>query len=170
MSVPSYVKNALFKFQHAPRSTTQHASYPWTRPTYGVKVQMMNDADTLAPLPPTAIKFLQRVIGKFIYYGCAVNSNNLAALRSLSAAQSQVNQVTMESLVWFLNYMATHLIVAVRFYASDMILTNHSDTSYLSETKARSQSGRNFLWATKPPTITCSRMELSSPFAKSCKM
>ena len=43
-------------------------------------------------LPPTPIKFLQRVIRTFIYYGCAVNSTSIVALIYLYAEQSQGTQ------------------------------------------------------------------------------
>ena len=59
MSISGYVNNALLKFQHAPPSTMQYAPSPCIRPIYSETFQMTNDANTLAPLPPTGIKFLQ---------------------------------------------------------------------------------------------------------------
>ena len=87
--MPGFVKNALqlFEFQHAPASTTQYSPSPWTHPTYGTKFQMTNNSNTLAPLPPTGIKFLQRVIENFLYHGHAVVSITLLYLGYLPEAQ-----------------------------------------------------------------------------------
>eukprot|EP00957_Ditylum_brightwellii_P101211 7713087-Ditylum_brightwellii.AAC.1 len=43
-----------------------------------------------------------------------------------------------------LDYCHTHPNAALRFLASDMILILHSDTSYLSEKKARSRAAGHF--------------------------
>jgi hypothetical protein len=41
----------------------------------------------------------------------------------------------------FLDYAATYPNAIITYKASDMILAIHSDTSYLSEPKARSRAG-----------------------------
>ena len=96
---------------------------------------MTNNANISTPIPLTGINFLQRVIGNFLYYGYAVDSIIIVDLRSLSADQSQGIQSTMDSLVWFLDYMSTHPDMTVRFYTSETILTNHIDKSYLFDPK-----------------------------------
>ena len=142
-------KILLFKSQNAPPLATQDASSPWKRLTYGIKAQMTNDSDTLSSLPLTGIKFLRRVIRKFLYYGYAVNSIILVYLISLSVAQSQFTQASMYSLVWFLDYVAMQPNVMVQFYVSGMILTNHSGASYISEPKSISLSGDHFYMGNK---------------------
>jgi hypothetical protein len=44
----------------------------------------------------------------------------------------------------FLDYAATHQDAIITYQASDMVLAIHSDASYLSEPKARSQAGGHF--------------------------
>ena len=44
----------------------------------------------------------------------------------------------------FLDYAATHPDAIIMYRASNMILAAHSDTSYLSELKARSRAGGHF--------------------------
>jgi hypothetical protein len=44
----------------------------------------------------------------------------------------------------FFDYAATHQDAIITYHASDMVLVVHSDTSYLSEPKARSQAGGQF--------------------------
>ena len=84
------------------------------------------------------------MLSKNLYYVPAADSNMIIALIPLSVVQLQVTQATMESLIWFHDYMAMHTDSRVHFYALDMILTNHSDASYLSETKARRWAGGDF--------------------------
>ena len=43
-----------------------------------------------------------------------------------------------------MDYCATHLDAVVRFMASDIIFTLHSDASYLSEPGAKSRAGDHF--------------------------
>ena len=103
---------------------------------------------------PHRNKVLQRVIVNFLYYGCAVYSTTLAALRLLYPDQSQGNQATMDSLIWFIDYMAMQTDAMVRFYSSNMILTNHSDVLYLSWHKARFQSRGHFYLGNKTTNHT----------------
>ena len=44
----------------------------------------------------------------------------------------------------FLDYAASHPDAVLTYRASDMVLTLHSDASYLSEPKARSRAGGHF--------------------------
>ena len=46
ISITGYAKNAWFKFQYAPPSTTQDSPTPWNLQTYVIKLQMTNDANT----------------------------------------------------------------------------------------------------------------------------
>jgi hypothetical protein len=51
---------------------------------------------------------------------------------------------TMERCVQLLDYLVMHAAAKIRFYVSDMIMNIHSDTSYLSENKARSRACGHF--------------------------
>ena len=93
---------------------------------------------------PLQASSFYNVLSKNIYYVQSADSNMIIALSPLSVVQLQVTQVTMEYLIWFCNYMAMHTDSTVHFYALDMILVNHSDASYLSETKARRKSRGDF--------------------------
>ena len=52
------------------------------------------------------------------------------------AAQSQATAITAATVVHLLDYAATHPNATTRYHASDMILYNCSDASFLSELKA----------------------------------
>ena len=66
------------------------------------------------------------------------------ALSTIAAEQSKATEKTAKAVNKLLNYCATHPNAAIRYKASDMILRIHSDTSYLTEPKARSRTGGYF--------------------------
>ena len=79
----------------------------------------------------------------------------LTSLFSWPSAQSPAStgmQNTMMKTKQLMDYLATHLDAAVRFYASDMILNVHSDASYLSKANAHSRACGHFFmgWKADP--------------------
>jgi hypothetical protein len=50
----------------------------------------------------------------------------------------------MKKVRQFLDYDSTHPNAIITYHASDMVLTGHRDTSYLSKSKARSRVGGHF--------------------------
>ena len=66
------------------------------------------------------------------------------ALSSLAAEQAKGTENTAKAIVKLLNYCATHPDAALQCKSSDMILRVHSDTSYLTEPRARSRTGGYF--------------------------
>jgi hypothetical protein len=83
---------------------------------------------------------IQLVVGTFLYYVIAVDPTTmLVAIGSIAATQAKATQATLDAIVHFLNYAASHPDAVIFYHASNMILHNHSDGSYLSEPKARSQ-------------------------------
>jgi hypothetical protein len=60
----------------------------------------------------------------------------------------------MKKVQQFLDYASTHPDVIVTYHVSDMVLAGHSNTSYLSKSKARSRAGGHFFMSNntaKPP-------------------
>jgi hypothetical protein len=68
----------------------------------------------------------------------------LTALSAIASAQVEPTEETMTCCKQFLDYATTHLDAILTYKASDMILVVHSDASYLSKPKARSQAGGHF--------------------------
>jgi hypothetical protein len=79
-----YVPKALTCFQHTSPRIPQHQPYPHAKPTNGAKAQYTEDADTSPPLDKNGKKYIQEVIGTFLYYTRCVNSIMLLALGSLA--------------------------------------------------------------------------------------
>ena len=144
LSMKGYVKKALQRFQHPRPIRPQHSPSKWTPPDYGAKVQLAEPEDTSTALDKAEIKWLQEVIGVFLFYGRAVDNTMLVALGTLASDQSQGTENTKKAAIQLLNYAATHPDAVVRFHKSEMQLHIHSDASYLSEPKARSRAGGFF--------------------------
>ena len=60
----------------------------------------------------------------------------LCALNKIASQQASPTEKTMERVNTFLDYMATHPTAVIRYHASDMVLNEHSDASYLTALKA----------------------------------
>ena len=76
-SMKGYVKQALTELKHI-LSSNRHQSAPSTmrRPDYGAKVQYAYN-DNGVPVEEKRIRRIQSAIGKFLYYGCAINISQL---------------------------------------------------------------------------------------------
>ena len=89
-------------------------------------------------------KYIQEVIGTFLYYGCAVDSTMLTSLSAIASVQAKPTEETITRCKPFLDYSATHQDTILTYKANDMVLVVHRDASYLSEPKARNQAGGFF--------------------------
>ena len=86
-------------------------------------------ADTSSPLDKAGKKFVQEVIGTFLYYARCVDSTMLTALGSLATQQANPTTTTLSKVKQFLDYAATHPDAIVTYQASNMVLAAHSDAS-----------------------------------------
>ena len=84
----------------------------------------------------------------------------LVALNAIATAQAHAITTTMGYIVWLLNYAETHPNATLHYHASNMILHDSNDASYLCEELACSRVGGRFLLAdqlvengNKPPTL-----------------
>jgi hypothetical protein len=92
------------------------------------------------------IRKVQQVVGALLFYARAVDNTLLPGLSTIASEQTQATELTLKRCHQILDYCATNPDAKVCFRASDMILNIHSDASYLSATRARSQvAGYYFL-------------------------
>jgi hypothetical protein len=96
------------------------------------------------------IKQVQCVIGSILYCAQAIDLTVLMALSTIVSKQAKGTESTMKKFKQLLDYLATHPNATVRFYASDMILNIHSNTSYLSKANAHSHACGHFFMRWKP--------------------
>jgi hypothetical protein len=87
----------------------------------------------------TMVKFIQRVIGKFLYYARAIDNTMLDALNDIASLKN-TNQ-TIAATRYFLNYAASNPNSSIIYRASDMIIQADSDAAYLVCAEARSRAG-----------------------------
>ena len=70
-------------------------------------------------------KYIQQVVGSFLYYARAVDMTILHALNLIAAEQADPTVRTMRRVKQLLDYMHTHQDAVIRFHASDMVLNVH---------------------------------------------
>jgi hypothetical protein len=111
---------------------------------YRATVQYAKPDDTSRQLLPAKKKFIQEVIGVCLYYSHMVDSTMLTAISAIASTQAELTEETMARCKQFLAYAATHQDAILTYRRSVMVLTVHSNASYLSKPKAHSQAGRHF--------------------------
>ena len=144
VSMPGYCEEASQRFQHEMPKKRQNQPYPHIERKYGAKQQYAEDEDTSPTLNKEQKKFIQEVIGVFLYYARAVDCTMLPALGDLATQQANPTENTMRNVKQFLDYATSNQDAMITYRASDMVLAAHSDASYLSVSKARSRAGGHF--------------------------
>jgi len=89
-------------------------------------------------------------VGVFFYYAHAIDNTMLVAHSTIALQQASTTETTAHACIDLLNYAATHPEGIIKFFASDMILYNHTDASYLSEANACSQAAGFFCLSSHP--------------------
>ncbi len=97
-----------------------------------MKVQHANPPDTSPPLNKAGKKFIQEVMGIFLYLSHAVESTMLTMLSALASKQAAPTDKRMQKCLQFLDYAASQEDAIVNYQAS----TIHINALYLSEPKA----------------------------------
>ena len=140
LSMPGYVQAAMRRFDVQRKPKPTHSPALFVAPAYGAKTQYAAHDDS-APTSPAQTKYIQEVIGTFLYYARAIDSTMIPTLSKLASRQSVPTVSLYADVQHFLQYAATYPDAEVTYYPSDMRLIIWSDASYLSESKARSRAG-----------------------------
>ena len=153
LSMPGYVTAALKRFGVRPLARPTHSPSAYIPVIYGRDVQYA-PVDDSPPLSPSDTKFIQDVIGVFLYYSRAVDSTMFTCLNKLASQQAKPTTALLSAVHHFLQYAASYPSAELTYYPSDMKLIVWSDASYLSETSARSRAGGLHYCSTTcaPPT------------------
>ncbi len=139
-----YIDKALIRFNHTPPDKPQHQLHPHTVPTYDATIQYAKHIDQSPAATKADQKYIRQVVGVLLYYARAVNATLLVALSSLASAQAAPTEYTMSLVKWLLDYVATQPNAILTYKKSNMILSVHSDASYLSKAAARRQVRGHF--------------------------
>jgi hypothetical protein len=138
--MPGYIKGALQRFNHPAQAYPEQSSQPLERPDYGAKLQLTPVIDPSEPITPEEKLGLQEVLETPLYYARVIDSTLRPALSDLSTEQAYGTKKTLFKFNQPLNYCHINPEATVRFFKSNMQLTNESNASYLSVSKARSRA------------------------------
>ena len=144
LSMDGYVEEALQRFRWALPKKPQHQPHAHVAPKYGATVQYAKEEDTADPATKEEKKYIQQVLGTFLYYARMVDGTMLVALSAIASEQATPTKNTLKKIAQFLDYAATNPDAVLTYHRSDMILNVESDASYLSERNARSRAGGHF--------------------------
>ena len=150
LSMPGCVEKQLTKYRHKAPKRKQYCPYEPNPIKYGKQSNEIKQEPESPAVGDEKKKYIQQVIGSFLYYARAVDMTILQALNEIAAQQSKPTEKTMKRVEQFLDYMHTNPNATIRYYASDMILNVHSDASYLSASNARSRAGGYFFLGSLP--------------------
>ena len=172
LSIPGYVMHALKKFNHTTPTKPCYSPHPWNPPKYGTRIQFAPSPTSSPPLNATDQRFVQQVVGTFLFYARCVDPTLLPALNSLAEEQAAPTTDTLQRVHQFLDYVATFPDSTIRYRASAMQLWIDSDAAYLVSAKARSRVAGVFYLSdsvldTKAPQATPSR---NGPLLVECKL
>ena len=82
--MPNYASNALKQFGHTKPSKPQHSPYPAATINYGAKKQYATEESTAPAVSAKKKKWIQQVVGNFLFYGRAFNSTLLCPLSAIA--------------------------------------------------------------------------------------
>ena len=152
LSMDGYVKQALMELEHTARDKPCHAPSRYDLPKYGSRIQYAK-VDETAPLTPDKINFIQRAVGKLLYYARAVDPTMLHAINDISLCATKGTEATLDATMFLLNYAHSHPNAEIIYRTSDMILRVDSDAAYLVAPEARSRAGGYHYLSDKAGTI-----------------
>jgi hypothetical protein len=141
--MPGYINNALTKYQHPKPVFPQHAPCKAAPIEYGARVQRV-EFNTTQPLTPKEIKHIQDIIGTLLYYVQAVDPTLLAALSAIAACQSNNTWAVDDACHQLLGYIATHPNAGICYKACNMVLSVHTEASYLSKPGGKNRAAGHF--------------------------
>ncbi len=141
--MPGYISKALTKYQHPKPVTPPHAPYKVAPIQYGARIQRV-EVDTTQPLTPKDIKRVQDIVGTLLYYARAVDPTLLVQLSAIATCQNNGARAVADPCHQLLDYDATHPNAGIWYKACNMVLSVHTDVSYLSKSGGKSRAASHF--------------------------
>ena len=106
-------------------------------PKYGAK-QQFAEYDESEPVGNAETTQIQKITGKFLWYGCGVDGMILTPLSAIAVKQLKPTVNTAQRSQQIMDYLATQEPAVLTYRKSDMVLCN---ASYLNEEEARRRAG-----------------------------
>ena len=138
LSMPGYIIKALARFGiiSSPRTDSPGEYHS---PVYGRKTPQQCAEDTSPMLSPERTKRLQQIVGVILYYARIIDSTMLHKISQIASAQAHPTEDVERAATHLLHYAATWPNAHIVYYQSQMKYHIQTDSSYLSEPKARSR-------------------------------
>ena len=94
--MPGYATAALQRFRRQLKNTPQSSPHHHVPPTYGAKVQFAEPEDNTPLLPEERLKFIQQVVGVFLYYVIDIDNTVLFDLINIGSEKARATSKTMD--------------------------------------------------------------------------
>ena len=107
LSMPNYIPDALKSFKREKPKIWQGSPHQHTVPNYGAKQKFAEIESNEPVLGKEAKKYIQQVLGTFLYYARAVDPTMLVALSAIASEQASPTKSTMNKADHFLDYAAS---------------------------------------------------------------
>ena len=129
--MPNYVHKQLIRYKPDPPKRPQYSPYEPKPIHYGKRSDDILVEPDIPLLGQVDKKYIQQVIGSFLYYARAVDLTILLSLSAIAAEQANPTENTMQRVQYLLQYMHNNPDAIIQFRESDMVLKIHSGASYL---------------------------------------
>jgi hypothetical protein len=164
LSMPGYVEKMEARFAHR-FGALQNSPMIYTPPKFGAHQQEPSSLDTSPRITDAEIKENQAIIGCGLFFARMIDAPTLTAVCALASEQAAGRASIMPKIQRYLGYLRGEKDIKVVYHASDMVLTWHTDGSYLSVPGARSRAGvfAFFGWADDPTRLngpTCCQSQV----------
>ena len=83
-----------------------------------------------------------------MYYARVINPTMLTEIGFIAAQQENPTEKTLQKVKQFLDYVANHTDAIHTYHTINIVLADHNDASYLSESKVRSRAGGHLFMST----------------------
>lgn len=105
LSMPGYVAKALKQLGHGKPEKVQHAPYLSQPIIYGAKKQYATVQSTAPPLDKQGKKFIQRVCGRFLFLGRAVDPTLLCPISAIASQSAKPTTKTIQDAKQLLDFL-----------------------------------------------------------------
>jgi hypothetical protein len=128
------VKKKLQEYGHIKPKKLQTCPYSPEPKKFGTEAQAPLPPDISSKLDAKGIKCVQQIFGSILYYARAIDMMVLKALSSIAVEQTKTSTKTMARCTQLLDHLSHN---TDGFHTSDMILSIHSNASYLLNSDSR---------------------------------
>eukprot|EP00957_Ditylum_brightwellii_P056791 4304293-Ditylum_brightwellii.AAC.1 len=149
INMHKYIAEQIIEYAHPKPKKPQHSPFKAPLPTFGKDSQKPIDHHIAPVISKEAKLHILQIVGSLLYYGRVIDNTIFKALNTISSQQNNATETTESAVHQLMDYCASHPDATIHFYASNMILQLHSNTSYMNEPQAHSTAGGHFFLGNK---------------------